>query len=295
MIGEILKASQASWQKKVNDAGAGVASAEAEKEAAEATVKAAKDALEAQKEVINAKKAALTSAKQTVQESKENVAAATKEFKGHDAAQAEKIEEKADLDKVYSDCFLALKSPPAEEEKPLDGRAKNSAVSKITSALKKLKAEPSLAQAVDPAIRKAAAERGSFDAMAVDGVDAFLKAKIAEMQGEVDGGERAKAEKEKAKMAAEAMLEAASTKEKDAKNALKAAEDEKTSKSGALDDAKKILSEKTDAVSEAKVKHDSEKEGLDEMIGSMEAYTFLLERKAPVPEPEEPKPSSNID
>lgn len=220
------------------------------------------------------------------------MAIATKDLKEHDAAQAQKVKDKAELEQVYSESFTAMKTQSEDQEVKVDGRMKRGHCSKIKAALKGLRAEATLVQAVDTALTKTVAERGSFDVIAVDRMDEFFKTMISEKQKELEGGEATKAEKEKAKMAAEAVLEDATTKEKGCEDALKESENEKVQKSSALDDAREALQEKEKALQDAEAKLEDEKEGLEEAAQSMEAFTFLVERTNPPPEPAAEAPTA---
>merc|ERR1712139_313357 len=115
------------------------------------------------------------------------------------------------------------------------------------------------------------AERGDFDKMAIDGVEATFKSKIEALSGEISSAGTTKAGKESA--AAEA----------------KAAHDAQGEKETALAAAEKATAAAEKAASKAVRTHTHEQKGLDSAKGNLASFQTLLERTTPPPPPEEPE------
>merc|ERR1712188_175987 len=96
---------------------------------------------------------------------------------------------------------------------------------KMEPMLKKLGAESSLLSALAPAIKKLPADRGPFDVMALEGIEAVFTRRLEALQEQIDKADVLKAEKVAAQEAAQAALDVAKGKETASEQVLKKAEE----------------------------------------------------------------------
>merc|ERR1719387_2481964 len=97
-----------------------------------------------------------------------------------DAKLQKVVADKDTVSMVYNQDFLILKASEAVPAAEAKGHLK-----KILPTLKKISNESSLSIAIAPALEKAPAERGQFDSMAIDGVEAAFKAQIDKLTEEI--------------------------------------------------------------------------------------------------------------
>lgn len=244
----------------------------------------AKSSLGSQKETVKACKEALKAATEANKASKEVLTAANAAVKDFATELQGITDEKAHIDKVYSENFLVMKTA----ESVSAGDAK-SHVKEISNTLKKISCEPSLQLALTPAFKKQVAERGDFDKIAIDGVEDHFKSKIASLAEEIANAGKTKAAKDGAAAEAQTAHDATEAKRQECIAALKAAQDTQVEKENALSAAEKNVEATTKAASKALKENAHEQHGLDKAKGNLASFQFLLERVTP-PEPEEPEP-----
>jgi len=268
---------------------AAVAAAQGKAAAVEAD-KCAKDGVvEATKGIVKEKQEGVEAAKTAMQEAAVAKMAATTE---HTSAAAEQKTGDAELDAVEGK-KASLESTMAEEFQPLkDGTAGNvkKAVQAVIKALKAQGVEQQLLASADPALSRAAAERGSFDIVVIQQIEEhFMKLK-ASFQEQLDNGTAAKAERaakvEKAieeVAAADACLEARKTELTAAQHSLT---DAKVTLVGAQTAAQELLPELEELAGEVEAACAE----LATCKVALEAFEELAERRSePAPEAAAPE------
>lgn len=87
---------------------------------------------------------------------------------------------------------------------------------KMDPLLKKLGAESSLLSAIAPALKKSPTERGQFDVMAIEGIEAVFTNHLATLQEQIDKADVLKGEKVAAQALAQEALDTAKAKKQKA-------------------------------------------------------------------------------
>jgi uncharacterized coiled-coil protein SlyX len=282
IVGEVLQGWVAKWEGKVAEAKAACDTTASELASATGALEAAKTAVTAQKDDVKACKEALKAASAEEKESKEALTKANGDVSEFDAKLSTVVASKDSVSMVYNSSFLVLKAAegvPASEAK---GHLK-----KIVPTLKKISSETSLQIAISPALEKKPDDRGQFDSMAIDGVEASFKAEIAKLEGEIAAQDDTKKALEGAVAEAKATHDAKHAKKEECKAALKASEESLAEKEKASEAAEKAVAHASTASHKALVKNKKEESGLDHAKGSVATYQLLLERSTPPPEPEE--------
>merc|ERR1719335_1330403 len=105
---------------------------------------------------------------QAVKAIEEALQCASKEVAEFDQNLAATTAEKDQCNSVYNDHFTHLKNGG------LDAKEVTNRTKEVLVILKKLSAEPSLLSAITPAFKKSSAERGPFDAMAIEGAENII-------------------------------------------------------------------------------------------------------------------------
>jgi len=284
MIGEVTSGWVAKWEQKVTEATSHVESTETDKTAAAATQESATASLAGQKEDVKACKEALKAATDADKDAAKALKAAEDEVKDFDKQLKEIIARKENVEKVYNQHFLIMKN--AESVVAADSKTH---LKEVSGTMKEISNEPSLQLALAPALKKTPAERGSFDIMAIDGVEAAFTSTIKTLTEEISSADTTKAGKEAAATAAKAAHDATTAKKLECKTALEASEAAQAEKEKALEDAGKAVEATEKAASKALREKDRQQHGLDRAKGTLAAYQFLLERPTPPPPPEEPE------
>jgi len=285
MIGEVMNGWVAKWEQKVKEAKEAVDTTATDKVAAEAGQEAAKSSLVAQKEHVKTCKEALHEAIGANKEAAGVLAAANKEVAEFDEGLQKIIAEKDNIDKIFTEGFLVMKA--AENADAL--KASKSHMKDIAHIVKKISTEASLQIAIGPALKKTTAERGGFDQMAIDGVEATFKSKIEKLAGEIAEAGTTKATKEGAAAAAKTAHDATEAKRQECIAALKSSEEAKTEKEKTLAAAEKTTDAAEKAANKAVRTHHHEERGLAHAKGNLASFQTLLERTTPPPPPEEPE------
>lgn len=284
MIGDVMAGWVAKWEQKVKDAKEGVDSTETEKVAAAAAQESANASLVAQKEDVKKCKEALKGASEANKEAAEKLSAANKDVAEFDEGLQKIVAEKDGIEKVYNESFLVMKAMENVEAKDSKMHMKE-----ISPVVKKIATEASLTIAVVSALPKVPAERGDFDKMAIDGVEATFKSKIEALSGEISSAGTTKAGKESAAAEAKAAHDATEAKRQECIAALKASQEAQGEKETALAAAEKATAAAEKAASKAVRTHTHEQKGLDSAKGNLASFQTLLERTTPPPPPEEPE------
>lgn len=280
-IGEVISASAAKWQGQVSAAQAKVDECEAEKAVADHAKAEASAQVEKQKKVVEDTTAGLKESKETEKEAIKAAAAADKEVAEFDDEQAAKVDEKAESQSIFDDCFTVLKAGD------YTGKFPSSKLAKITSLLESLKTDGSMLSALPLALKKKVDERGKFDEMVVSQSEAVLLENLKTLDERISSGDSLKKAKEAAAEAAKAAVESAKEKKEASIEALKFAQDVLKGAEITAKDAQKTVSQKASAVSKAKAEHAVEESGLEKAQKVVEAFGFLKDRVAAVKEDEE--------
>jgi hypothetical protein len=147
---------------------------------------------------------------------------ATQEVEDFDANLQKTINQKEQYSSVYNECFVHLKTSEGTEQKEAQKLLK-----KMDSLLKKLGAESSLLSAIAPALKKKPTERGQFDVMAIEGIEAVFTKELASLQEQIDKADVLKGEKVAAQAVAQEALDTAKAKETESEKELKQAQETK--------------------------------------------------------------------
>merc|ERR1719316_2323518 len=130
----------------------------------------------AQEEEVARCKEVLRVDSEAVKASEEAVEVTTKEVAEFDANLQATIDEKEHYNSVYNDCFIPAKSNPADKKD----------ISQLSAAVKKLGTESSLQSALAPALKKSPADRGTFDFMAIDGIEGLFTKHLETLQEQIE-------------------------------------------------------------------------------------------------------------
>lgn len=284
IIGEVLQGWVAKWEQKVTDAKSSVDSTQSDLDAANAALEAAKGAVAGQKEDVKACKEALKTASHDEKETKEALAKATGEVADFDVKLQKVVADKDTVSMVYNQDFLIMKASEGVPAAEVKGHLK-----KILPTLKKISNESSLQIAISPALEKAPADRGQFDSMAIDGVEAAFKAQIDKLTEEIAKEDETKKGLESAAAEAKGVHDAKLAKKEECKTALKASEDALAEKEKALEAADKTVVTASKASAKALATNKKEESGLEHAKGDLAKFQGLVDRTTPPPEPEEPE------
>jgi len=225
-----------------------------------------KDAVHVDSEAVKAAEAALECASKEVAEFDENLQAT--------------IAQKDKCSSIYNDYFTPLKAGGDFDAKEVARLTKE-----VLPMLKKLSTESSLLSAIAPAFKKAPADRGPFDTMAIEGAEGIFTKHLGELQEQIDKADVTKSEKISTETASQDTLKAATEKRTVSEDALKAAEEELASLEANhvdLFSACNAASEASNA-SEAVV---ATKEAFHTHVQlAFSTLTELIERQSTAPEP----------
>jgi len=225
-----------------------------------------KGVLQEDSEAVKAAEAALEGASKEVAEFDENLQAT--------------IAQKDKCTSIYNDHFTPLKAGGDFDAKELARLTKE-----VLSMLKKLSTEPSLLSAIAPAFKKAPAERGPFDTMAIEGAEGIFTKHLESLQEQIDKADVTKSEKIATETASQDTLKAATEKHTVSEDALKAAEEELASLEAkhvelfSLCNAASDASNASEAIVAAKEAH------CTEVQLAFSTLTELIERQSTTPEP----------
>jgi hypothetical protein len=279
MVQVVLHAYVADREAKLSDAQVKVDSAEQQSGQALKAVEASAILVQAQEDEVTRCQDVLRNDSEVLKASQESLELATKEVADFDTNLQVTIDEKDRYTSVYNECFVLLKSGSAEKKEA------SQLLKRIESVLKKLNTESSLLVAVVPALKKAPAERGTFDIMAIDGIEAVFTKHLENLQEQIDKADVLKAEKVAAQGGAQEALDVAKSKEALAEEGLKEAKESLCS----LEANHKDLYQNTESLStismEAITEHGIEQESLTKAEQVLSVFTELFERKTVVPAP----------
>jgi len=291
-IGEVLKEVVKIWEGKVVETESAVTAAEATKaekvgvaETAESTLTTKTSQTEAAQEKLSSAKQALVVPDCRFGSCKDDV----------DSLSVQSATKEAELEKVkgvISENFEPLKAGvewPSAKDKAA-GEKKH--LGAIGSMLKQLHADTSLMSALQSALTRKPAERGQFDAMAIEQLENILTSKVTEHETHINNAETLKGEKTAAVAAAETTLANAEAAKTQGEEDLEAAKKAQKEASTALKEAKKAVDEQDSAVEDAKSTKEDADASLEEAKKALGAFEYLLSRTTPPPEPEpvEPEP-----
>jgi len=251
MIGEVMKAELARYEKDVRD-----------KEAAFAELTPAKSTRE---EALDQAKADAAAKTEALEQAKQAVAEAGAKLKEASAAlkEAEKAQKSGDADVAKIEKSKALLEGTVKDslaplvEGTTEGKEKKAQV--VLEVGKNEKLDASLLQTAEPVLLKEVADRGTFDATCLEQLQAAFASHIAVYDGQLAEHAPAKAERAAAveqadatKKAAEASLEELKEKAKVAKEAKGTADGIQKAASQSLDDFIPDIKNAGDALDEAK-------------------------------------------
>jgi len=163
-------------------------------------------------DVLLVNREALKTAQETLQ-------AATTAVADFDTNLKETIDQRDQCSSVYDECFALLKSDSAVHKVHM--KPDCSILKRLEAMLKSLGTERSLLSAIVPALKKSPEERGPFDIMAVEGVEALFTKHLATFHEQIDNADALKAEKVAAQLAAQEAEGATTSKKTSSKAALK--------------------------------------------------------------------------
>jgi len=283
MIGEVMNGWVSKWEGKLKEAKEAVDTTASDKVAAEASQESAKSSLAAEKENVKTCKENLKAAVDAEKGAASELTAANKEVAEFDEGLKTTVAEKDNIEKIFNEGFLVMKA--AESADAL--KASKSHMSEVSKTVKKIATEASLQIAIVSALKKTTAERGEFDKMAIDGVEASFKSKLEKLGAEIAEAGTTKAAKEGVAAEKKTAHDATEAKRQECIAALKATEEAKTEKEKALVAAEKTTEAAEKAANKAVRTQNHEQRGLDHAKGNLATFAFLLERSTPPPPPAE--------
>jgi len=206
--------------------------------------------------------------------SQEALEAITQEVADFDANLRKAIDDQKLTSSVYNECFLHLKT------ESVDQKMATQLLKKMEPMLKKLGAESSLLSAMAPAIKKLPADRGPFDVMALEGIEAVFTKRLEALQEQIDKADVLKAEKVAAQEAAQAALDVAKGKETASEQVLKKAEETTSSLQARHQDMYSRMDCQSEM--EAIAEHGISEDNLAKAKQALGAFTELYEQKTTV-------------
>lgn len=276
MIGQILTDHVADQEKQVTDSKSEVDAA-AQKETEQMNVVEASSAMiNAQEEKIQTCKSTLNEDSETLKSAESTLASAKKEVAEFDGELQKVIDQKDHNAAVYNECFLLMKSEDCEaKDAPKH-------LKRIEPTLRQLDCEKSLLSAIAPALKKAHADRGAFDHMAIEGAEGVFSKTLAELQNKIDKADEVKAEKVKAETIAGEALAAAMEKHGTSKAALSSATEELKSLSAKHKELLAALDKASSVESAAQTQQAQKENSLTHAKDVLAAFNELLERTSAI-------------
>lgn len=279
MMENVLKESVEQWDRQVSESKENI-SASAEKAAN--TMKLVEESaakIGNQEEEVAKCKGIVDENSQAVKATEEGLQVASKEVTEFDQNLQVTVAEKDQLDSIYNEYFTPLK------DGGLDAKEVASRTKEVLATLKKLSTESSLLSAITPAFKKSVADRGPFDAMAIEGAENILTNHVGKLKEQIDKADENKVEKVNAEKMKQEELKAAMEKRTSSEDALKAAEEElaalETKHVNLFKDCNAAAEESNASEAVVAAKESSFKAAQL----ALSTFTELLERKSVVPEP----------
>eukprot|EP00746_Dinoflagellata_sp_MGD_P155417 gnl/MRDRNA2_/MRDRNA2_85360_c0_seq1.p1 gnl/MRDRNA2_/MRDRNA2_85360_c0~~gnl/MRDRNA2_/MRDRNA2_85360_c0_seq1.p1 ORF type:complete len:380 (+),score=128.47 gnl/MRDRNA2_/MRDRNA2_85360_c0_seq1:90-1229(+) len=276
MVEVVLRASVADWETKVSSAKAKMDLTEQQDAQAMKDLEESAKRVELQEEEVAKRQEVVRVDSEAVNEAQLVLEVATQEVVDFDANLQKTINQKEQYSSVYNESFVHLKTTEGTPQKEADQLLK-----KMTPLLKKLGAESSLLSAIGPALKKSPTERGQFDVMAIEGIEAVFTKHLATLQEQIDKADVTKGEKVAAQAVAQEALDSAKAKEAESEQALKQAQEARDK----LEASHQEMYRNMDCNSnmEAITEHGVTEEGLQKVKQALNTFTDLFERKAVSP------------
>jgi len=283
MIGEVLKTSQESCEQKVHDAHNTVETAEREHSSLVSAFDVSNQQLQSQQSEVKSCKEQENVHAEAEKEAEKVAREADKEVFDFDSVQLSKAKDLEECNSIYKDNFEVLKSAT----EPLSAKDQKTHISALMALVKKLGADVSLRTAIPVTFKKVPAERGTFDGVVVDQVDALLKDHAATLKTALDNGDTVKAEKIEMQTQAQKALDSAKETHRASKEATKTACEMLVSRQSEVKSAQTAVCSKKQELATATDQHAHNKTHLEQATDLFSAFTYLLERDVvpdPVPE-----------
>jgi len=284
MVKEVLNAEQARWGTRIADANSAL-----EKASAEQTEKVgAKDAVDAelrvQKDVVRAKYDAQSKANEVVDECREELSVA-RSLHGDAEVTMSGIAKTRLNDLVLQETIAGLKESKYENAKDVRKH-----IAEIAARLQNLGAEEALVKTLPQILRSKPGERGTFDEMALQQLDWFMKDHLGSLSSESEAADKILTEQATAVKAWEATIEVAEDKRRETDEALEVALAQQEQIHKALLSARKTVKEFTAVVKHREADLATEHWGLQSVEEVLDALEILREWELhPAPQPEELK------
>lgn len=276
-IKETLGQVEESLKKDIEAAEQKTSEADSEKAQRAEAETAAKDELQSKVQVAVEKKEAVKAAVLAHKAAKAALASSRLAQEEGDKSAGEAEAKKEALKAILADAFAPLKGgglPSAETSQK---------ISALQQIGKEYELEASMLTSLPSSLRKAVADRGTFDAMVLEHVESTLNKKIEELTETIANAEPAKQERAQAVEAAEAALTAAAAEEENSKAAVKEAEVAKKAADETFKAAAKSVKSFGPELKEQADKLDTAKKQLADLQEGALAYFAELE-VAPSPE-----------
>lgn len=228
----------------------------------------------------------LKAAASALREAEQNLGGATHEVANFDSIQLTKVRERDEVQGVYEISFGKLKA--FDWANPRDQRKyEQKHVASLMAMLEKLNADASMVSAVPSAMKKSPDERGDFDIMVVNEVDAKLRGQLSELEERLSKGDALKDEMVQAEAAAKDALEAAHGEQARRAESVRVGEAALCELEASERASQVSVNEQEDAISDARSHYASEEYGLEKAQEAMITFDFLKERVAAEPPAEE--------
>jgi len=219
MVGEILSATEVSWQQRVKQAKDNHEAAKNEEASQDAILEVVQSRFSGQRTKVEEVKNQVQADIKAETDAKKVLAQATWEVNNFDSMQSAKAAQRDEITEVLQNDFEKLKV--AEYASSQDERVH---LKKLMKILADLSPDKSLLSALPDALKKKPNDRGTFDNMVVSQAHDSLKAKLEVLEGELGKGEALKAEKQSEMQSAQAALAAAQETRAASEETLKEAE-----------------------------------------------------------------------
>eukprot|EP00411_Alexandrium_monilatum_P052890 CAMPEP_0175437084 /NCGR_PEP_ID=MMETSP0095-20121207/55288_1 /TAXON_ID=311494 /ORGANISM="Alexandrium monilatum, Strain CCMP3105" /LENGTH=393 /DNA_ID=CAMNT_0016736747 /DNA_START=37 /DNA_END=1218 /DNA_ORIENTATION=+ len=284
MIGKVLAKQEEGLQAIVAEAGAKFDEVTGQKAERARAVEAAVQELSSREEAASAAQTAATEAASARVAAGEALAAADAELAASQAEAASVEARRALFASTLSDIYLPIKEGLAEPAKVREG------LSAVVSTGKAFSMDQTLLDALPSAAGKAPGERGSFDALVLQQLDAEFQRCTAALEETIANAEITKKEREEKVVTAAAEVEIAKAAAQESKASLEAARAAQREALATKREAWKALQQWGPELKQTTAALDSAKASLEEFReGPLAAYEALLGYTLLAPKQAEPE------
>jgi len=279
MVQKVLSDYVAYWEEQVSE---GKANISGSSQIAQDTLKAVEVSAEKighQEEEVTRCKGVLQVNSEAEKEAEAALECASKEVADFDENLQATIAKKDKCSSIYNEYFTPLNTGGDFDAKEVARLTKE-----VLPMLKKLSTESSLLSAIAPAFKKAPADRGPFDTMAIEGAEGIFTKHLGELQEQLDKADVTKSEKISTETACQETLKAATQARTTSEDALKAAEAELASLEAKHVELFSLCNAASDASNASEAVVVAKEASRTEVQLAFSALTELIQRQSTAPD-----------